>query len=309
MNKTKVDIISGFLGAGKTTFIRKMMQDLYSRDQVVILENEFGKINIDKETLGREGYTVKPIHASCICCTGILDLTTGIKDILREFGPDRIIIEPTGIAKLSDVKKILLSKELNELCDIDHVITIVDARNYRARIMVSKDFFENQLRSSEVIFLSKTDGMDTESINNVETEIQKIQPSGLIVKQPWDEISASQLKTLIEYKNETKGNGHQVRMLQYHNNDFESYEIITEHAIASEVIKNFLKEAEHGAYGEVHRVKGIFCNTDGNWLSVEFVPGEVILLPIERDKVTTAQSMLCILGRELQRDKLDHIFE
>ena len=130
---TKIDIISGFLGAGKTTFIKKLIKDLYIDTNVVILENEFGKVNIDEGTFQRESIQVKSIYAGCICCSSSMYLAKGISEIITEFQPDRIIIEPTGIAKLSDVKKLVMDEASDGALELDKIITIVDAKNYHVR--------------------------------------------------------------------------------------------------------------------------------------------------------------------------------
>jgi G3E family GTPase len=304
----KVDIVSGFLGAGKTTFIKKIVQDIYPQEKVVVLENEFGKINIDKETLLRSDIQVKAIQASCICCTGAGDLSKGIYEIIKEYKPDRIIIEPTGIAKLSDVKKTVQALDNDTACELDHSITIVDARNYHKRILVSKEFFENQLRSSEVIFLSKTDQLEQDEINNVVNEIYKVQGHSLIVSEPWDRIRPDLLKELIDYQKPANNLKQPMRIIHYPHCDFESFEIVMEEKLNQNEIKKFISEIELGLYGEVHRAKGICNDSHNDWYSMEYVPGELKLTPLQQEKVKLDKTSICIIGRNLERDRLNECF-
>jgi Putative GTPases (G3E family) len=200
MEKTKIDLISGFLGAGKTTFLKKLVQDVYQEEKVVILENEFGRINIDQETLNREGLIVKPIQAGCICCSSSMELSKGILEIMQEYAPDRIVIEPTGIAKLSELKKLLQSEAITKLCETEHILTIVDAKNYYTRTMISKEFFEDQIRSSKIIFLSKTQDLEKEWLLKVKEAILQIQPDCSVISDPWDTISGERLSSIIDLK-------------------------------------------------------------------------------------------------------------
>jgi G3E family GTPase len=309
MKKTKLDIISGFLGAGKTTFIKKLMQDIYKDEKVVILENEFGRINIDQETLGREGLTVKPIQAGCICCSSSMELQKGIFEILKEFKPDCIILEPTGLAKLSEVKKLLQYEDMTEICEIEHVVTIVDTKNYYIRTMISKEFFEDQLRASEVIFLSKTDGMKEENILKVISEIVKIQPNCQIISTPWDNIKADRLQELMDKKREVPARKGGPHLRINHVNDFESYEIIRENPIDLLKVKEFIKDLNAGIYGEVHRLKGIIKDAESGLYTVESVPGETKITPQNFGEDFSSQSKLCLIGRNLKTSKLEDIFQ
>lgn len=308
MNKTKIDIISGFLGAGKTTFIKKLIREVYVNERVVILENEFGRINIDEETLGREGLTVKPVQAGCICCSGSADLTGGILEIIREYQPERIVIEPTGIAKLSEIKKILSGGELNAVFEPGHIITIVDARNYYERTMISKEFFEDQIRASGVIFLSKTDQMEEEKLTRVMKEINRLQPNCRVACAAWDNITPEQLAVLIKEKQDSAKIKRKITIRQKQVNDFDRYEIVKEECFDMEQMKLFLHDAASGIYGEIHRVKGI-CRDSGQGLySIDYLPGETVLKPIQKATTGAEPSRVCLIGRLLEKERLDKSF-
>ena len=310
MKKTRIDIISGFLGAGKTTFIKKLMEGVFTDESIVILENEFGKINIDQETLGREGLTVKPIQAGCICCSSSIELSKGILEIIEEFNPDRIIVEPTGIAKLSEIKKLLAQKELEDLCETDLILTIVDGKNYYIRTMISKDFFEDQIRASEIIFISKTDLMDEKEKQDILTEINKINPNCHIITDSWISITADRLRKIIEMKKETTISKQQLRLRINHVNDFESFEIVMADSITITQIRLFIKDIENNLYGEVHRLKGI-CSDPGRGLySVEYVPSEInIKVLADKKSDSTDYSELCLIGRKLKTKTLELVFK
>jgi G3E family GTPase len=316
---TKIDIISGFLGAGKTTFIKKLVKDLYMDTNVVILENEFGKVNIDEGTFQRESIQVKSIYAGCICCSSSMYLAKGISEIMSEFQPDRIIIEPTGIAKLSDVKKLVMDeisdlalpdsgdelKSSNNSFELDKVITIVDAKNYHVRALVSKDFFEDQIRASEIIFLSKTDLIDDEGLGHVKSEINRIQPACQVVDEVWDQISTDRLNEFMEYKPDSSKIEHKLAMRRNHKNDFDSYELVTEQSLSTEQITSFVEEIAKGSYGEIHRVKGVCHDEQKGMYSVDYVPKELIIKPVNSGEMSSQTSKLCLIGRQLKRVELN----
>ncbi len=332
MKKIKIDIISGFLGAGKTTFIKKLMDGVFPGETIVILENEFGRINIDQETLKREGLTVKPIQAGCICCSSSRELPSGILEIINEYAPDRILVEPTGIAKLTEIKKLLQEEELTDLCEIDHIITITDAKNYYLRTLISKEFFEDQIRASEVIFLSKTEEMEEEKIQSVITDIYKINPRCLITAKSWNSLSPDdllkqmelkdrmerkdqielkdqmELKNQIELKNLIPLTKQPIRLRINHANDFESYEIVRDAYINLEQIKGLITCIEDQKYGEVHRLKGICSDSEYGFYSVEYVPGETVIKRLTDPKNNSVRSEICLIGRKLKTEELQQIF-
>lgn len=320
MKKTKIDIISGFLGAGKTTFIRKLMEGTFPGETIVILENEFGRINIDQETLKREGLTVKPIQAGCICCSSSRELPAGILEIIKEYAPDRIIVEPTGIAKLTEIKKLLKEDELTDLCEIEHIITIADAKNYYLRTLISKDFFEDQIRASEVIFLSKTEEMEEEKIKSVIADIYKISPCCRITAKAWNSISPTDLRKQMELKEQMELKNQMelidqvavtkksLRLRINHANDFESCEIVREAKINLEQIKELITCIEAQKYGEVHRLKGICSDSEYGLYSVEYVPGETVIKRLADQKVNSVRSEICLIGRKLNTEELQQMF-
>ena len=141
---TKVDIISGFLGAGKTTFIKKLISDVYPGEQIVLIENEFGEIGIDGTFMNNAGIEVTEINSGCICCSLVGDFEASLKEVLETYHPDRIIIEPSGVGKLSDVIKAVSTINSDEM-ELDNFITVVDAKKCRMYTKNFGEFYNNQV--------------------------------------------------------------------------------------------------------------------------------------------------------------------
>ena len=151
---TKIDIFSGFLGAGKTTLIRKLIAEGYKNEKLVLIENEFGEIAIDGGFLKDAGVQITEMNSGCICCTLVGDFTEALKKVIAEYAPDRIIIEPSGVGKLSDVAKAVAGVES---CEIGAKVTVVDAGKCRMYIRNFGEFFNDQVQNADVIVLSRTD--------------------------------------------------------------------------------------------------------------------------------------------------------
>ena len=152
---SKVDIISGFLGAGKTTFIKKLIKEVYQDEQIVLIENEFGEIGIDGTFMNNSGIEVTEINSGCICCSLIGDFEVSLKEVLETYHPDRIIIEPSGVGKLSDVIKAVNNISSDKLV-LDNYITVIDAKKCRLYTKNFGEFFNNQIEYASLIILSRT---------------------------------------------------------------------------------------------------------------------------------------------------------
>ena len=152
---SKVDIISGFLGAGKTTFIKKLIKEVYQDEQIVLIENEFGEIGIDGTFMNNSGIEVTEINSGCICCSLVGDFEASLKEVLETYHPDRIIIEPSGVGKLSDVIKAVNNVSSDKLV-LDNYITVIDAKKCRLYTKNFGEFFNNQIEYASLIILSRT---------------------------------------------------------------------------------------------------------------------------------------------------------
>jgi len=193
-----VDIISGFLGAGKTTLIKKLFESSFKDENVVIIENEFGEIGIDKSFLKNSGVEIKEINAGCICCSLVGDFSSSIKEILERFNPDRIIIEPSGVGKLSDIINAIKRLEL-DCIKINILATVVDGPKTIIYLKNFGEFFLNQVESADTIIVSKTDKMDETKIDEVVEIIKnKNNHANIITTSIKDLDSQTLLKTLEE---------------------------------------------------------------------------------------------------------------
>ena len=195
---TKIDIISGFLGAGKTTFIKKLLQEAISGEQVVLIENEFGEIGIDGGFLKDSGIEIREMNSGCICCSLVGDFGKSLCEVLTKYKPDRIIIEPSGVGKLSDVMKAVIDVSADMDVALNSAVTIVDAAKCKMYMKNFGEFFNNQIENAGTVVLSRTDITDTAKIQKDVEMIREKNPKAAIVTTPLAELGGSQLLEIIE---------------------------------------------------------------------------------------------------------------
>ena len=195
---TKIDIISGFLGAGKTTFIKKLLQEAISGEQVVLIENEFGEIGIDGGFLKDSGIEIREMNSGCICCSLVGDFGKSLSEVLTKYKPDRIIIEPSGVGKLSDVMKAVIDVSADMDVALNSAVTIVDAAKCKMYMKNFGEFFNNQIENAGTVVLSRTDITDTAKIQKDVQMIREKNPKAAIVTTPLAELGGSQLLEIIE---------------------------------------------------------------------------------------------------------------
>ena len=192
---TKVDIFSGFLGAGKTTLIKKLIADGYNGQKLVLIENEFGQIGIDGGFLKESGINITEMNSGCICCSLVGDFGTALKDVIEQFAPDRILIEPSGVGKLSDVVAAVKRVEGTEICG---TVTVIDASKCRIYLKNFKEFYENQIKYAGTIILSRTGNITQEKLDQAIALIREINDHSQIITTPWDDLSGVQILKAIE---------------------------------------------------------------------------------------------------------------
>ena len=195
---TKIDIISGFLGAGKTTFIKKLLQEAISGEQVVLIENEFGEIGIDGGFLKDSGIEIREMNSGCICCSLVGDFGKSLSEVLTKYKPDRIIIEPSGVGKLSDVMKAVIDVSADMDVALNSAVTIVDAAKCKMYMKNFGEFFNNQIENAGTVVLSRTDITDTAKIQKDVEMIREKNLKAAIVTTPLAELGGSQLLEIIE---------------------------------------------------------------------------------------------------------------
>lgn len=194
---TKIDIISGFLGAGKTTLIKKLIKESLSDEQIVIIENEFGEIGIDGGFLKDAGITVTEMNSGCICCSLSGDFSKALAKVITEYSPDRIIIEPSGVGKLSDVITAVKTVASDKIT-LNSFSTVADAGRFKIYHKNFGEFFDNQIESAKTIILSHTNGISDEKMDFCLSVIKELNPDALVSTTEWDKLTGDQLLNAIE---------------------------------------------------------------------------------------------------------------
>lgn len=317
--KIKIDIISGFLGAGKTTLIKKLINEGLYKENIVVIENEFGKVGIDGKLLKQANINVKEVNAGCICCSITGDFKKSLKDAAERFKPQRIIIEPSGVAKLSEVIAAIRAPELRDLFEINMVITVVDVLRFESYSANFGEFYKNQIINSKAIVLSRTQEISTDKLLKIKDIICKLNEKAPVVTTPWDKLSGYNIIKTAEQKrriplaeeiNLIKAPlGSQVVRLTKGKRSDEVFE-----TIGWETPKKFnftsLKEkldkiTNSKSYGNVLRAKGIIQGYDDNWIQFDYVPGEIKMIKTSPDYC----GRLCVIGINLNRENIRRLFD
>ncbi|MCI6093221.1 GTP-binding protein [bacterium] len=202
---TKVDIISGFLGAGKTTFIKKLIEEVFPGEKLVLIENEFGEIGIDGGFLKDAGVEITEMNSGCICCTLVGDFSKALQKVLTEYHPDRVIIEPSGVGKLSDVVKAIEGVKEEADIEIDGRITVVDGKKAKIYMKNFGEFFENQVEHASTIVISRTQMMKDEKIEECVHILREKNPDAAIISTPWEELGKEAVQRALEHGAEIEG--------------------------------------------------------------------------------------------------------
>ena len=196
----KVDVISGFLGAGKTTFIKKMVEEAFQGEKIVLIENEFGEVGIDGGFLKDAGIEISEMNSGCICCTMVGDFDRNLKQVAEQFNPDRIIVEPSGVGKLSDVATSVQNVAKDKPMEINALVTVVNAVKTIKQMKAFGEFFNNQIEFANTVVLSRTQSVDDAKLEKVVQAIREKNPDAAIITTPWDELEAAQIKRVYESK-------------------------------------------------------------------------------------------------------------
>ena len=194
---TKIDIFSGFLGAGKTTLIKKLIAEAYTGEQLVLIENEFGEIGIDGGFLQEAGINITEMNSGCICCSLVGDFGKALRQVMDTYHPDRILIEPSGVGKLSDVIRAVQNLEMHDVV-LNGFTTVVDATKAKMYMRNFGEFFNNQVEHASAIILSRTAGISQEKLDACVALLREKNPTATIVTTPWDELDGKQLLAAME---------------------------------------------------------------------------------------------------------------
>ncbi len=197
---TKIDVFSGFLGAGKTTLIKKLLKEAYSGEKLVLIENEFGEIGIDGGFMKDAGIQVTEMNQGCICCSLVGDFGKALKKVLDEFTPDRILIEPSGVGKLSDVLKAVMDVDSSDIV-LNTATTVVDASKIKMYMKNFGEFYKNQVESAKTIVLSRSQKLSEDKLAEAVAMIRQLNDHATIVTTPWEDINGKQILEAMEIKN------------------------------------------------------------------------------------------------------------
>ncbi len=296
---TKVDIISGFLGAGKTTLIKQLLKDLSKNEKIVIIENEIGEENIDAKDLQELKASVKEITSGCICCTLSLSLITILNELGEEGSVDRIIIEPTGLATLSDLLELFNSVNKNTI-NLNLIITILDVLELELFAGNFGTFFTDQIKNCKILVLSKIDKASSSDLEFAKFYASNLNSNAPIVNHDWTKISISCLENLLQNKKKS----HNIILSDYERrHSFDGFDNITvkpKKIYSKNEINLLFKEIQSKNYGEVIRMKG-FLSLEGNTsMKIDYVLGQIYT----QQRKIPSESVLTIIGKELRINEI-----
>ena len=335
---TKIDIVSGFLGAGKTTLIKKLIREAYAGEQLVLIENEFGEIGIDGGFLQDAGIQITEMNAGCICCSLVGDFTKALTQVLEQFHPDRILIEPSGVGKLSDVIRAV--QGIDQALSLNSATTVVDAMKCRMYMKNFGEFFDDQVSHAGCIVLSRTANMSPEKLEACTALLRQHNPTATIITTPWDALDGRQIQEAMEGRESLAQalSALAAEHLDHHHDHEHGHDHDHEHGHDHD------HDHDHGHdHGHVHhydqdgvcscghhhghdadqvftswgmetprkyteaelRAKGIVAGKDGQWLHFDYVPGEAQV----RKGTPGVTGRLCVIGAQLQEEALASLFE
>ena len=229
---TKIEIISGFLGAGKTTLIKKMLKEVFAGEKVVLIENEFGEIGIDGGFLKEAGVQITEMNSGCICCSLVGDFGTALKEVIETYSPDRILIEPSGVGKLSDVTKAVQGVAAHEPVELNSSVTVVDGQKCQMYMKNFGEFFNNQVEHAGTIVISRTQKMTEEKLEACVKMLREKNEKATIITTPWEELKGEQILAAMQHqdlllKEELEGHtheGHEHHHDHGHHHDHEEHD-------------------------------------------------------------------------------------
>ena len=306
---TRIDIISGFLGAGKTTLIKKLLGDALKGQQVVLIENEFGEIGIDGGFLKDAGIEIREMNSGCICCSLVGDFGAALKDVITKYHPDRIIIEPSGVGKLSDVIKAVDGVEKEAGVALNSATTVVDVMKCKMYLRNFGEFFENQVKSAGTIILSRTDKADTEKVEAAVKMLRELNPEAHIITTPVEVLGG---KKVLDTMEGAIINLAQVEEEEHHHHHhghdadeiFENIGVETAKRFTEDGLRAALaKLSEEEDYGAILRAKGIVDGGD-TWYEFDMVPGEHEIRTCGPD----VTGKVCVIGSQLKEHEVEELF-
>ena len=326
---TKIDIFSGFLGAGKTTLIKKLIAEAYAGEKLVLIENEFGEISVDGGFLKDAGVEITEMSSGCICCSLVGDFAEALEKVKTQFAPDRFLIEPSGVGKLSDV-----IRAVQDVGDPDLVpgsfTTVVDATRAKMYMKNFGEFWCNQVENAGAIVLSRTGGMSEAKIKACVDMLREHNHDAVIVTTPWDQLDGKTLRSAMEHEDSLKaelerlaaeagehededecccGHDHEHHHHHHHGHDadevFVSWGAETARKFTEAEIVEALQGLDSLRYGQAVRAKGYVASEGEDWIYFDYVPGEREL----RRGAPAVTGRLCVIGSGLDEEGLRELFK
>jgi len=313
--KVKIDIFSGFLGAGKTLLMKKLIEENVYKEKIAIVENEFGEVSIDGGILRESNVKVKEINSGCICCQVTGDFKDAIHEVISEYSPTRLIIEPSGVAKLSDIKNIFLEKDLINITEIHNVITVIDPLKIDTYLNNFKKFYKDQVVSADKIVFSRCQLINKVELLNAKNKISHLNRKALLITKPWDNLDGSEIIEDFTPKNsfftlktnsiKSKATLVKDSITENASNTFSSLPIYVQDKFSKdELIKKFEFLSSSSSFGNVLRAKGIVKLFDGDKHQFDFVPNEFNIRKLNY----TPENVIIIIGTDLKENELKKFF-
>ena len=339
---TTIDIFSGFLGAGKTTLIKKMIREAYCGEKLVLIENEFGEIGIDGGFMQEAGIKVNEMNSGCICCSLVGDFGRALTQVITDYQPDRILIEPSGVGKLSDVVGAVERVATSDVC-LGSFITVADATKCKVYLKNFGEFYSNQIETASCIILSRTGSISEEKLAAAVALLREHNQNAVIITTPWDQLTGRQILEAMNNQNsltqelaemikaahqdddddddddccchhhdhdEHEEHGHEHEHHHHHHGHdadevFQSWGVETPKKFTADELRRILTALDsEETYGIVLRAKGIVEDETGSWLHFDHVPGEIDV----RNGTAAVTGRLCVIGSKLNEAALAELF-
>lgn len=314
--KVKVDIFSGFLGAGKTRLIKKLINDKYYKEKIAIVENEFGEVSIDGAILRETNTVITEINSGCICCQVSGNFKKSILNVIDNYEVERLIVEPTGVAKLSELKRVFEEKELSDVVEIDRLITVVDGERFYIYLNNFRKFFVDQIRAADVIVISRTQLLEKDKLSKIVRDIKNLNSKSTVIDKEWIKVRSQEL---IPYnKEKTREMNKSFRRPIVKNNrgintysdsaddTFQTFAMNLSRIIsANELISKFNFVANTDSFGEIIRAKGIVKLNDETMNQFDFSLDEFSMEAVSYD----GEGVISFIGLDLNKDEIKRFFQ
>ena len=339
---TKIDIFSGFLGSGKTTLIKKLVAESFQGQKIVLIENEFGEINIDSGFLKDSGIQITEMSSGCICCTLVGDFGDSLRQVLSQYSPDRVLIEPSGVGKLSDVIRAVQQVSEDMDCELSSFVTVADAKKCRMYSKNFGEFYIDQISHAKTIILSRTQDISAEKLEADVALLRGYNPEARIITTPWDDLTGDTIleamegdesleKKLLEelakepvhehhhdhdhdehdhhHHHDHDGHDHHHDHDHcHHDHDadevFSTWGVETPRKYTRAELDEAFEELDLGMCGAILRAKGIVQADDDSWLHFDYVPGEFEV----REGPAGYTGQICVIGADLKEEEISRLF-